>query len=367
MGPYSLAMEVIRRGDEGQAVRDVQARLTALGHQMDRSEVQEDRFDASTDAAVRAFQHERGLLVDGLVGSQTWQELVEAGYRPGDRVLYLRRPPFRGEDVRVLQARLNTLGFDPGREDAILGEATDTAVREFQRNVGLSPDGIVGSTTLAALERLRDSVRGPGRALVREAESLRSPQSLEGRTIAIDAAHGPADPGAVGPRGTRESEVTFALAERLATTLAQRGAKPLPVRGVGEHLALEERIERVNASGADALISLHLAIDDDPQAAGALVYYFGRLGTISIGGQTLADAIVQRMHAHLALRPITSAPKAFPMLRETQMPAVVILPCHVTNPEEERMLSAAPFHDGLASAVLEALEEYFEGGGREDP
>lgn len=355
-------MESIRRGDRGEAVRDVQARLTVLGHRIDHLELEGDRFEDSTLAAVRSFQDERGLMVDGVVGPDTWQELVEAGYSLGDRVLYLRRPPFRGDDVRILQRRLNTLGFDPGREDAILGEQTDTAIRDFQRNVGLAADGVVAATTLAALERLRLSVPGPGRTLVREGESLRTTGSLEGRVIALEAAHGPGRAGGAGPAGLREGEVTFALAEHLAQVLGERGAKPLLLRGPGEDPPLEERIRRANDSGADALVSFHLAIGDDPQAAGATAYYFGRLGTESPSGRALAGHLLPRVAERLGVPDSGAHPKAFPMLRETRMPAVVLLPCHITNPREERLVADARFVHDVAVALIEGLEEHFAGG-----
>src|SRR6266508_1010214 len=123
----------IRPGDEGEEVRDVQARLGALGFRVDPAEA--GRFGPATEAAVREFQQRRGLVVDGIVGVGTWAELVEAGYGLGDRTLYLHYPFLRGDDVRTLQARLSALGFDAGREDGIYGERTDRGVREFQRNV----------------------------------------------------------------------------------------------------------------------------------------------------------------------------------------------------------------------------------------
>ena len=133
-------MRTFRRGDSGEDVRDVQHRLVALGASIDPSELG-GTFGFSTEAAVRAFQQRRGLLVDGVVGSETWDELVEAGFVVGDRTLYLRHPYFRGDDVRALQRRLNALGFDAGREDGIFGPRSDRAVREFQRNTGRDPDG----------------------------------------------------------------------------------------------------------------------------------------------------------------------------------------------------------------------------------
>ncbi|MDF2548558.1 MAG: hypothetical protein K0R93_3456 [Anaerosolibacter sp.] len=57
----------------------------------------------------------------------------------------------RGQDVREIQERLNTLGFDAGLEDGIFGESTRQAVIQFQRSKGLTPDGIVGPSTYTAL------------------------------------------------------------------------------------------------------------------------------------------------------------------------------------------------------------------------
>src|SRR5207237_4787705 len=173
------------------------------------------------------FQQRRHLLVDGLVGAHTWDELVEAGYSLGHRILYLRYPYFRGDDVRALQSMLNLLGFDAGREDGILGQGTDRAMREFQKNVGMPTDGIVGATTVEALRRLRPVGPGPGRSTVREGEALRRlSASLDGARIAIDPGHGVGDPGVSGPSGLTEAQAVFALALALSLELEMRGAFP---------------------------------------------------------------------------------------------------------------------------------------------
>ena len=101
-------------------------------------------FGPSTRAAVEAFQHLRGLRVDGICGQQTWNTLVEAGFRLGDRFLFRRTPMQRGDDVAELQQRLCSLGFDTGRVDGIFGDATGGALADFQRNAGLPIDAIVG-------------------------------------------------------------------------------------------------------------------------------------------------------------------------------------------------------------------------------
>jgi N-acetylmuramoyl-L-alanine amidase len=352
-------VRTIRRGDWGQDVRDVQSRLVVLGFRIDEGELASHRFDASTESAVRTFQQERGLLVDANVGPITWQELVEAGYALGDRVLYLRYPYFRGDDVRALQHRLNVLGFDPGREDGIFGDQTSRAVSDFQQNVGLDPDGIVGATTLDALDRLRPPLRGPGRTSIRESESLRSPVSLVGRSVALDAGHGPGDPGAIGPTGLAEQDAAYRLAARLAVELRARGAEPIMLRTPAENPSAEERVGRAKTSNADALLSIHLNSHEDPSAEGSSSYYFGRLGSVSVPGKALAQFIQEELSEWTGVRDGRTHPMSFPLLRETPMPAVQVEPCFVTNPKEEQLLTEEPFQSDVARALVRALERFF--------
>src|SRR5207237_2092923 len=139
-------------GDTGEPVRDLQRRLAAQGFHAaaDTHGV----FSDATEDAVRSFQTQRGLRIDGICGPQTWSALVEAGYRLGDRLLYHRTPMLRGDDVLDLQQKLNALGFDAGRGDGIFGPHTAEALRDFQRNVGAVPDAICGPESIAALDRL---------------------------------------------------------------------------------------------------------------------------------------------------------------------------------------------------------------------
>lgn len=339
----------------------MQSRLVALGFHIDAAELEAHRFERSTEAAVRAFQQERGLLADASIGPITWQELVEAGYALGDRILYLRFPYFRGDDVRALQSRLNLLGFDPGREDGIFGDQTSRAVSDFQQNVGLDSDGIVGATTLDALDRLRPPLPGPGRTSIRESESLRSTAPLAGRKVAIDVGHGPGDPGGVGPTGLAEEEAAYRLAARLAGELRARGAEPVMLRSPDENPSAAERVDRAKKSNADALLSLHLNSHEDASAEGSSSYYFGRLGSVSVPGKALAELIQEELSDWTGVRDGRTHPMSFPLLRETPMPAVQVEPCFITNPKEERLLAEEPFQAEVARALVRALERFFAG------
>jgi N-acetylmuramoyl-L-alanine amidase len=351
-------MDSLTRGAHGEAVLDIQARLVALGYHIDGSEHGE--FGSSTERAVREFQQRRQLLVDGRVGDDTWEELVEASFTLGDRLLYLRYPYFRGDDVRGLQSALNLLGFDAGREDGIFGERTDRAIREFQRNVGLPSDGILGATTVLALGRLRPVGPGPGRATVREAEALRRlSASVQGARIAVDAAFGADEQGAVGPSGLTEAETSFDLASALVEELYSRGANPFFLRHHESNPSAGQRATAANEEGAEVLISLHLNSHDDPEAEGASTYFYGREGWVSQAGKWLAELIQRELIARLGLKDGRTHPKAIPLLRATQMPAVQVEPCFITNPREESLLRQQSFRRQVASAIADAIEDFF--------
>jgi len=147
-------MRPVRIGDRGAAVEDIQRRLRVLGYDLGPTGI-DGVFFGRTAEAVKAFQSRHGLSEDGLVGDETWSMLVDATFTLGDRMLYLRLPHFHGHDIGVLQEALSALGFACGRVDSIFGAFTEHAVREFQRNAGLIPDGIAGQDTVKAILALR--------------------------------------------------------------------------------------------------------------------------------------------------------------------------------------------------------------------
>jgi N-acetylmuramoyl-L-alanine amidase len=337
-----------RLGDEGPEIRDIQQRLASLGAHLDAAEL-EGRFGPSTDAAVRAFQEGRSLRVDGVVDPDTWGQLVEAGYDLGDRTVYLRSPPFRGDDVRALQRKLNGLGFDAGKEDGFFGANTDRAVREFQRNVGDIPDGIVGLDTLTTLGRMRPSESGPGRAMVREREELRLLRaSIEGRVLAIDPGH---------PSG--EGDVNYGMAVAVVDELTGLGAKPMLLRGEDEDIGPSDRARIANDLGAEVCISLHLAAGL-PEASGPTCSYFGSSQTYSPAGLLLAQLILEELEGEFVcrgrLQRLTGA-----MLRDTRMPAVQIEPLFVTNEREAAVIGEPGFAERIGHAVASGVRRFFSG------
>jgi N-acetylmuramoyl-L-alanine amidase len=257
-------------------------------------------FGSETESAVRAFQRSRGLGEDGICHRSTWARLVEASYRLGDRLLYLRTPYLRGDDVVDVQRRLNTLGFDAGRVDGIFGLDTDNALRGFQRNAGLSVDGICGSKTVLALQRLRSKGPESDPAALREALRLASaPTTLLGRRVAL------------GERGG-----LGAFVREVQRTLIAHGA----VVTLLSHPDDSVLAGQANAAAAELYLGLALS----PTGHACRGSYWGAHGNVSPAGRRLAGLILDELSISGAGTDGPPAPMATPILRETRMPAVAL-------------------------------------------
>ncbi len=154
---------VLKNGSSGEVVAEVQRRLQELGYY---SAGVDGQYGAGTAEAVMAFQRANGLLADGRVGEETADALRSGNAVPfsAAEVTAAPTPPpeatpvpevlkmgTSGDAVRMLQQRLQELGYYSGEVDGQYGGGTRDAVRQFQRNSGLSADGEAGSATQAAL------------------------------------------------------------------------------------------------------------------------------------------------------------------------------------------------------------------------
>ena len=293
-------MRLYRQGDSGEAVRDIQQRLTGLG--FDFAPDPPGEYLDGTAQAVKNFQVARNLDLDGIVGSDTWRSLYEASYQLGDRILYRRSPMLRGDDVEELQRRLNDLGFDADKVDGVFGPHTHQALLDFQSNRGMAEDGVAGPLVVRELTAIRRGAPQAGRERVREREWLRAlPTTLVGARIFIDPAaqEGPA------------ADELWRLATGLAVFFQKLGASPLLSRSVDVYPPAPIRARRANRLGAHLSVCLANA-DQDPEC----VYFFESDLARSEAGSLLAECVANRLG-------LPTGGRASAMLRGTRSPAIV--------------------------------------------
>lgn len=316
-------MRLYRLGDQGPAVRDIQDRLAALG--FESGDDQRGVFGEGTREAVVSFQKAKGLETDGVVGPDTWRALYEAGYRLGDRILFMRRPMLRGEDVAELQSRLNSLGFDAGKVDGIFGPETEAAVIDFQRNRHLAEDGRVGPEVVTELHLVTRGELREGRHSIREREWLRRlPGTVAGARVFLDA----------GCRHPEEARAAWEAASAAALAIQEAGGLPMMSRSNDTLLPERVRARRANRTGADVIVAFRLSNQTDR------VFFFASEHSSSQAGEELARSLASVTGAEVEGR-------SHPMLKETRAPAAVV--------------SLHRLDEEVGVAVAEGLGRFFAG------
>jgi N-acetylmuramoyl-L-alanine amidase len=372
--------DALRCGDRSAAVAEIRVALAALGL-LDNSDqdlttgkhVVPDVFDAELDRAVRAFQQQRGLLVDGIVGEATYRALKEASYRLGARTLYHQfGAPLYGDDVATLQARLQDLGFYTGLVDGYFGLQTHNALMSYQREYGLYADGICGPETLRSLYFLSSRVSGGSPHAIREEELVRrSGPKLSGKRIIIDPGRGGADHGLIthGPAGpVSEADVLWDLASRLEGRMTAIGMETFLSRPTNGSPSDAERAATANAVGADLMISLRCAALPSPAANGVASFYFGNShGSVSTIGRNLADFIQREVVARTGLRDCRTHGRTWDLLRLTRMPTVQVDVGYITNPHDRAMLVTTQTRDAIAEGILAAVKRLYLLGKNDRP
>ena len=300
----------LRSGDTGDAVRDLQQRLTAAGaRHVGRAP---GAYGPATEAGGAApSRQQRGLPASGVCDAPTWTALVEAGYRLGDRLLYLQSPMQRGDDVAELQRALGTLGFDAGRVDGIFGPQTERALRDFQRNAGLTTDGVCGPRRprpASSTSADRPDARPTSPASASARPSAPSPPCSSGRRIVVGEA------GGLDVAGHRHRPAPAGRRRR-----RRRAPPPPPVGAGGRGQRLRRRPLR--RAGPHRRRRREAA-------------YYCTAGFESAGGRQLATLVVDELGDHARAADRRRRPAAgCPILRETRMPAVV---CQLGPPTIDR-------------------------------
>ncbi|MGX5202720.1 N-acetylmuramoyl-L-alanine amidase [Aliikangiella sp. IMCC44632] len=240
------------------------------------------------------------------------------------------------------------------------------------------------------------------KAIVKTADSVIKNKDRD-IIIAIDAGHGGEDPGAIGPKGTREKTITLAVAKRLEAMInAERGMSAFLTRNSDYYVGLEKRTQLARENKADLFISLHADGFTDPRVKGASVWVLSNRGANSEMGKWLeqrekssdllggveslsnkdplvaqvlldlsmhysvgasfkaADLVRQelsRRMPHMHGKGLRKA--AFMVLRMPDIPAMLVEMAFISNPNEEKILKTKRQQVRVAKAVLTGVKNYF--------
>lgn len=192
------------------------------------------------------------------------------------------------------------------------------------------------------------------------------------KKIIIDAGHGLPDGGAIGMNGTIESTINIKIARIVEKKLIKKGYTVIMTRTgedsitqEGESIAsrkksdMKRRLEIINNNDADMFVSIHMNKFTDSRYRGAQVIYSGNFEESSF----LASLIQQQLHTlpdNKSKRSSLKAPSSIFLLKNAEIPAVIVECGFLSNFEEEELLNSPEYQLSLAKAVTKGIENYYE-------
>jgi N-acetylmuramoyl-L-alanine amidase len=219
--------------------------------------------------------------------------------------------------------------------------------------------------------------------------------------IAIDAGHGGEDPGAIGMHGTREKDVTLAIARALQRSVdAEPGMRAVLTRDGDYFVPLRDRMRRARAQQADLFVSIHADSIRDRTVDGSSVYILSQRGASNeaarwlaerenaadlIGGvsledkgdllasvlldlsqtaslsasETAAEHVLHQLNLVGEVRKPLVQQAGFMVLKSPDIPSMLIETAYISNPAEEQRLRGVAHQAKLAAAIHQGLREYF--------
>jgi N-acetylmuramoyl-L-alanine amidase len=176
------------------------------------------------------------------------------------------------------------------------------------------------------------------------------------KVVVIDAGHGGVDLGACGRQGTREKDINLEVSMRLKDLLEGAGAEVVLTRGDDEYISLYERGFMANYLPADLFISVHTNNHTDLSVQGIEVYHYpGRLEC-----KLLAEKVIDSLVFNTGLIGLGVKVNDFVVIRETQMPGILVELGYLSNYQEETIIKTTGFTEKAALGIFEGIIDYYK-------
>ena len=254
-----------------------------------------------------------------------------------------------------------------------------------------------------AKSRLDETDRQGGKTLTTASSTSKHKADKQQRfPVGIDAGHGRDAPGARGPSGTLEKQVTLAIAKKVQALInGQAGMKAKLVRKGDYYVGLRERMKIARQAGADLFISIHADAVENPDVRGASVYTLSRTGASNeaarwlansenakekVGGvnledkdemvatvlldlsqtaaqqasENLANKVLKNFHSIGDLHYNHVQQAGFVVLKSPDIPSILVETAYISNPSDELNLRSDRYQNKMAHAIFKGVVNYYE-------
>lgn len=190
-------------------------------------------------------------------------------------------------------------------------------------------------------------------------------EGVKGKIIVIDPGHGGSDPGAVGPKGTLEKNVTLGIAKKLGAKLEAAGANVFYTRFVDLDVAkrdasgaeeLHKRIEVAHEKKADIFVSIHADASISSEAGGTTTYYYVKTPY----DLKLAQAVQRRVSVAGGLLNRGTKQSGFYVNKKSWIPSILVETAFISNPNEEKLLGQAEFQEKIAAGLFAGIVDFYK-------
>jgi N-acetylmuramoyl-L-alanine amidase len=326
------------------------------------------------------------------LGSGAIKQVRMAHNASGERIVLDLSHSMRPKSVSTVSGRAGYRLVVELADGGMAGRSAETPGRESPARDGATPT----------------PTPAPARAPAPEQPAAEAPIKVEHARpdardliIAIDAGHGGDDPGAIGKNGTREKDVTLAIARALEQRVdAEPGMRAVLTRDGDYFVPLRDRMRRARAHEADLFVSIHADSIRDRSVDGSSVYILSQHGASTeaarwlaerqnaadlIGGvslenkgdmlasvlldlsqtasltesHTAAEHVLRQLNEVGEVRKPLVQQAGFMVLKSPDIPSMLIETAYISNPAEELRLRSVTHQAKLAAAIHQGLRAYF--------
>ncbi|MCX7745969.1 MAG: N-acetylmuramoyl-L-alanine amidase [Clostridia bacterium] len=260
-----------------------------------------------------------------------------------------------GEHVLKFQQDLKRVGFFDYQPTGFFGETTEDGVKRLQKKYKLSPDGKVGEETHSLIHKL---IKNTGKKNVK---------------IVVDPGHGGIDPGTLLGKES-ESKMALDISKMVGARLIEKNYqvemtrrsdvslyKLSMIKGTLEQRDLNARVHIINKSKAKLFVSIHVNSNPySPNLSGSVVYYNGKIPQ----SKELAQSIQRELNSIVVNNKHRAANRSqtanYYILKNSNIPGVLVETAYVTNKEERQLLTSKDFRQKLALAITKGIQGFLK-------